>query len=309
MTPSRDGCVIRAARNTDVTSPGGSPSRIRAPQRSYPRGRPRPRRATWSRMTWTLPWFMPDWNAPIRLCAYMPLSIALGEPFSSWAYGPSICVMASEVLTPCSGAQTFSAEPSYENSPPRSTMDILRMVIRAAHLGLNPKLCEFVSNRRVIPYGVAVRVVVLDPVDDVLVPPHRDEVPAGPNSIEVQAHRAHVPSSILFAQQRGLRHAYVLKEGLVGPGRSICSADRRLGIALDGPQRSNRYAGCIHWEDEYRDSSVLWSVRVRPCHEVNVRGDVGRRGVHLLAVNDIIVAVFDRPCTEGRQGRHLRWAR
>ena len=37
--------------------------------------------------------------------------------------------MVSVVLTPCSGAQTFSAAPSYVKFPPLSTNDMLRMVI------------------------------------------------------------------------------------------------------------------------------------------------------------------------------------
>jgi hypothetical protein len=68
-------------------------------------------RAIWSRITCTLPWLTVDWKAPSRLCAKTPSSMACGEPFRSCAAGPRIWLIASVERTPCSGAQTFSAEP------------------------------------------------------------------------------------------------------------------------------------------------------------------------------------------------------
>ena len=46
-----------------------------------------------------------------------------------------------------------------------------------------------------------------------------------------------------------------------------------------------------------------WSIRVRPRHQVDVRCVVGRRCIHLLTVDDILVAVAHRAALEPRQVR------
>src|SRR5574341_696390 len=69
---------------------------------------------------------------------------------------------------------------------------------RRAYLGLDPELRDLVPDRRVVRRRVAVELVRLDPIDDVLVPAHRDEIAGGADPVEVQPHRPDAPPLVLL---------------------------------------------------------------------------------------------------------------
>ena len=172
-----------------------------------------------------------------------------------------------------------------------------------ANLGLDPQLGQPVPDGWVVCQGVAVLLVLLDPVDDVLIPAHGNQIPAGADPVQVQPHGADVPAIVLFAEHTSGWHPDIFEEGLVGPALAVGSAHGRRGIVLDGPQSTHRDAWSIHGDQENRDSPVPGSVGVGADHQVNVGRVVGRRGVHLLAVDNVFVAVLNRPALKACQVR------
>ena len=74
------------------------------------------------------------------ISAYLPPTLADKDGWAADIHTPmavlelpltpdNICAIVSVVFTPCSGAHTFSGDPSYVKFPPCYSIDMLRMVI------------------------------------------------------------------------------------------------------------------------------------------------------------------------------------
>ena len=172
---------------------------------------------------------------------------------------------------------------------------------QAANLALNPHIGQTVAHGGIFAHPVAFNVVFLHPVHDVLIPLDGNQVAGSAHPVQVEAHRPHIPALVFLPQHTGSGDAHILKESFVGAGVAVGSPQGRRRVVLYRPQRAHRDARRVHRNEKNADAPVPRRVGIRARHQVNVRGVVGGGGVHLLPVDDILVAVAYGAALQARQ--------
>ena len=110
-----------------------------------------------------------------------------------------------------------------------------------------------------------------------------------------QRGEGHRPAAVHLAEPMGVGDPDVGEEHLVERGTTGHLA-----------QRTDLHTGCVHVDDESGQSAVLGQVGVGAADDLADVGHLGARGPHLLAVEDPLVAVPDRPGLQRGQVRSRR---
>ena len=99
----------------------------------------------------------------------------------------------------------------------------------------------------------------------------------------------------------------VFKKYFVTTRIPVGGAARRTRIILNRPERPHRQAWRIHREEKNRNAVVSRGFWVCACHQIHMRGGMRCRGVHLLTVDDEMIAITHSPTSKGGQVGTRMW--
>ena len=137
----------------------------------------------------------------------------------------------------------------------------------------------------------------LRPLPHFVVGPVDDAGRAERDAFVVELIRDQAPSAVLLADEVLGRHANVVEEHCVDV------------VLADQAQRLDRDAGGVERDDDDADALVLGDLWIGAHGEPAVVGAVGQAGPHLLAVDDVLLAIADSARLEaGEVGAGIRFA-
>ena len=172
-----------------------------------------------------------------------------------------------------------------------------------AHLRLRPQLRQLIPHRRILPRRKPPEIVFLNPIHNILIPPHRNQIPARPHPIQIQPHRPHIPPPVFLPQKHRRRHPHILEKRLISPRHPVSRPQRRRRIALDRPKRTHRDPRRIHRHQKDRYPPMPRRIRIRPRHQIHMSRVMRRRRIHLLPIDHILIPIPHRPALQTRQIR------
>ena len=99
----------------------------------------------------------------------------------------------------------------------------------------------------------------------------------------------------------------VFKKYFIATCIAIRGAAWRTRIILDRPEWPHRQAWRIHREEKNRYAVVSRGFRVCARHQIHMRRGMRCRGVHLLTVDDEMIAITHSPTSKGGQVGTRMW--